>query len=186
MSTHESGSEMPYAAFGARLAQLRQQAGLSQQVDLATRVGTTQQTISRWESGQSRPRVNQIPQIAAALDTDGDPEKRESCTNDLLRAAGYSSAQTAVQSFDQPFPIDALPPESFERFCREFVEALYPQAEVHRAGGLGHKQLGIDIEARLTNGDIITFQCKRVQEFGPQKGNDHGVFCALCEQHQCV
>jgi hypothetical protein len=46
---------------------------------------------------------------------------------------------------------------------------LYPEAEVHRAGGTGHKQNRIDIEARLPDQSVYTFQCKRVQEFGPQK-----------------
>src|ERR1700686_3029940 len=169
MRTQKSSRKPSHLAFGELLAKLRQEAGFSQQSELAALVDTSQQTISRWEAGQSRPRVKQIPQIAAALATNNDPGKRKSYADDLLRAAGYSSAPTVVASFDQPFPIDALPPESFERFCRDFVEALYPEAEVHRAGALGHKQDGIDIDARFENGEAFTFQCKRVQEFGPQK-----------------
>ena len=49
------------------------------------------------------------------------------------------------------------------------MQFLYDDAEVHRAGGSGHTQSGIDIEARFSNGTVFTFQCKRVQEFGPQK-----------------
>jgi transcriptional regulator with XRE-family HTH domain len=169
MTTQKERTDKPYATFGTRLAELRQQAGLTQQAELATRVRTTQQTISRWEAGLSRPRAKQIPQIAAALETTGKSDELKKLTNDLLRAAGYASAPTVVTSFDQLFPIDALSPESFERFSREFIEALYPEAEVHRAGASGHKQSGIDIEARFPNGDIFTFQCKRVDEFGPQK-----------------
>jgi transcriptional regulator with XRE-family HTH domain len=159
MNTQKSGVLGPYREFGVRLTSLRQAAGLAQQGDLAELIPTSQQTVSRWEAGLSRPRDKQIPRIAVVLETDAD---------ELLRLAGYSTA-APVAAFDEPFPIDALTPESFERFCRAFVEALYPEAEVHRAGSVGHRQDGIDIEARFEDGNAFTFQCKRVQEFGPQK-----------------
>ena len=162
--TQKKRTAAPYREFGALLARLRQSAGIAQQSELAALVDTTQQSISRWEAGLSRPRVKQIPRLAAALNAKAD---------ELLLAAGYGAstdgASSPVASFDQPFPIDALSPESFERFCRDFVEALYPEAAVHRAGGPGHDQDGIDVEARFADGTVITFQCKRVQEFGPQK-----------------
>jgi len=83
-----------------------------------------QQTVSRWEAGLSRPRDKQIPLLAAVLNAD---------VNELLAAAGFFH-KTTVVSFDQPFPIDALSPESFERFCRHFLQATYPEARVERAG----------------------------------------------------
>ena len=88
MTTQKERADKPYATFGTRLAELRQQAGLTQQAELATRVRTTQQTISRWEAGLSRPRAKQIPQIAAALETTGKSDELKKLTNDLLRAAG--------------------------------------------------------------------------------------------------
>ena len=97
--------------------------------------------------------------LAAALDTD---------VNALLQAAYYTPATVAV-SFDQPFPVDALSPETFERFCGTLIQALYPDAKVHRAGKSGHAQDGIDIKAEFPNGKVHTYQCKRAQEFGPQK-----------------
>jgi hypothetical protein len=87
----------------------------------------------------------------------------------LFQAAGYSRAAVAA-SFDLPFPINALPPESFERFCHYFLERLYRDrgGRVHRAGSTGHRQEGIDISVTGSFGRH-TFQCKRVEEFGPQK-----------------
>ena len=90
----------PYKAFGDLLIQLRLKAGLAQQSDLAGLAKTTQQIVSRWESGVSRPRDNQMPIIASALNAD---------LADLLAAAGYTT-RTQVSTFDQPFPIDALNP----------------------------------------------------------------------------
>ncbi len=162
--TQKRRADALYREFGALIARLRQGVGIAQQSELAALVGTTQQTISRWEAGTSRPRVKQIPRLAAVVNAK--PE-------DLLVAAGYGVPpqvqSTPAATFDQPFPIDALSPESFERFCRDFVEAQYPGAAVHRAGGTGHEQDGIDIQARFDDGTVFTFQCKRVQEFGPQK-----------------
>jgi transcriptional regulator with XRE-family HTH domain len=159
MTTHKTDMEPQYSGFGQMLARLRQAAGFSQQAELADRIDTTQQTVSRWEAGHSRPRHSQMADLAAALDVE---------VTILLQGAGYTP-KAVVTTFDQPFPIEALLPESFERLCRDLVQALYPDAEVHRAGESGHRQGGIDIEARLACGDVYTFQCKRVQEFGPQK-----------------
>ena len=157
--TQEKRTSPKYAPFGELLTRQRHAAGLAQQADLAARIGTTQQTISRWEAGLSRPRPGQMADLAAALDTD---------VNALLQAADYTPATVAV-SFDQPFPVDALSPETFERFCGTLIQALYPDAKVHRAGKSGHAQDGIDIKAEFPNGKVHTYQCKRAQEFGPQK-----------------
>lgn len=150
-----------YKEFGELVATLRVKAGLTQQSDLAKLLSTSQQTVSRWELGVSRPRQTQIALIAKAL----------SCNvNDLLRAAGYVvQSKPVVVSFDQAFPIDSLTAESFERFCVYLLSFLYPEAKVHRAGGPGHKQDGLDIELALSDGTHYSFQCKRVEEFGPSK-----------------
>lgn len=157
-------NKLQYGAFGALLARLRQEAGFAQQSDFAKRLEISQQTVSRWELGASRPRDKQMPQIASVLGASLEA---------LLAAAGYTpNAKMAVVptvSFDQPFPIDALAPDSFERFCFYFLARLYPAENVHRAGAQGHTQDGLDVDVQRTDGTYHTFQCKRAQEFGPAK-----------------
>jgi transcriptional regulator with XRE-family HTH domain len=149
-----------FEAFGRLLGGLRTRAGIARQTELASRLGITQQTVSRWERGLSRPRDKDIPRIASVLAAD---------QSALFEAAGYARGATAA-TFDHPFPVNALSSESFERFCAHFLERLYRDKRgcVHRAGGSGHRQDGIDISV---TGDFgrHTFQCKRVEEFGPQK-----------------
>lgn len=128
------------------------------QGDLARKLGTTQQTISRWETGQSRPRARQLVALAEALNLD------LQAFHDRLH---FSSPATV--SYDAPFPIDALQPETFERFSATLIQALYRDAKVHRAGGQGHDQAGIDITADFPDGKRFSFQCKRHRDFGPQK-----------------
>lgn len=149
-----------YSAFGKTLAELRHKAGI-QQADLAKLIDSTQQTVSRWESGLSRPRDKQMPIIAAALKAD---------INELLVAAGYRPPSMTISSFAQPFPVDALTAENFERFCLYFLERFYKSqgAYVHLAGKSGHTQDGIDIEVTFPDKTIYTFQCKRVRQFGPK------------------
>lgn len=143
-----------YAAFSARIADLRRLAGFAQQADLALLVKTSQQTVSRWEAGLSRPRPKQIPTLAKLLRVT--PEE-------LMAAAGY----TTVVSFDKPFPVDGLTGESFERFCQSLLERLYPDAAVHAMGGQGHTQEGADIDVAFPDGTRHSFQCKRLAQFGP-------------------
>lgn len=152
-------TEAKYMAFGTLLTKLRQTAGIVQQSDLAKLLTTTQQTVSRWELGFSRPRDKQMSLLASVLDAD---------LNELLFAAGYKQ-NNVVSTYDQPFPIDALSPDSFERFCFSLLSYLYPSAKVHRVGGQGHIQEGLDVEVIFPNKTYHTFQCKRVKEFGAQK-----------------
>lgn len=146
---------------GTFLIQARLAAGFAQQAEFAAAVGVKQQTVSRWERGLSRPRAEQVPEIAAALDIDADA---------LMLAAGYTTPSPPQLSLDRPWPVDALPPETFERFCTEFVTLLHgDDAQVHPYGTQGHTQLGIDIDVVHADGTRTTYQCKRHASFGPKK-----------------
>lgn len=150
-----------YPKLKAILEPLRARAGIGTQTELASLVGATQQTVSRWEKGESRPREKEIPRLAAVLRAD---------PADLLAAAGYGVGAKVVTSVDKPFPLHGLSPESFERFCFYLLQKLYrgQDAQAHRAGESGHGQGGIDI--RVQGRDWLhTFQCKRVVEFGPKR-----------------
>lgn len=149
------------AKFGSIFGQARLGAGFAQQAELASALGVRQQTVSRWERGTSRPRADQIPGIAEVLGIEADV---------LLLAAGYATLSPPQLSLDRPWPLDALPPETFERFCVEFVTLLHgDDAEVHPYGAQGHTQYGIDIDAIHVDGTRTTYQCKRHSSFGPKK-----------------
>lgn len=133
---------------------------MAAQGDLALRLGVAQQTVSRWEAGTSRPRTDELAKIAGLLKVD---------IAELTAAAGYAS-DASIVPFDRPLPLAGLSPESFEFFCLDFLATLYQgQADVHPAGKTGHKQHGIDIEARFIDDDLFTFQCKREAQFGAAK-----------------
>lgn len=156
----------PYQAFGEVLARLRVAAGYTKQQELASALRVTQQSVSRWEKGLARPRANDVPALERLV---------RAKENELLMAAGYqpapgdSRAETAT-SHDRPLPLSALTPETFESFCAALLHRMYQPrgGTVQRYGGTGHKQHGIDIFATGPFG-THSFQCKRVNEFGPQK-----------------
>ena len=154
---------MDYSNLGGMISKARLASGIGQQSDLATRLSVSQQTVSRWENGTSRPRASQIPDLAKVIKCD--PAK-------LLEAAGYSLPSQAMPeaTVDQAWPVDALSPDSFERFSTHFLEYLYKSegAKVHGYGSQGHKQHGLDIEAIFST-HKFTFQCKRQASFGPKK-----------------
>jgi transcriptional regulator with XRE-family HTH domain len=140
------------------IAKARNTLGLDQ-ADLARLLDCKQQTVSRWEAGTSRPRAAQIPSVATVLNSDPDH---------FFALAGYATPSPAIASFAQPFPVDRLDPETFERFVEYLLSQLYPaDAQVQRAGTSGHKQDGLDITVVLPNQARHSFQCKRVTRFGP-------------------
>ena len=72
--------EEKQAAFGQRLAGLRQEHGLSQQA-LADRLAVTRQAVSNWERSQTIPDLDMLRAMAEALDVDmntlcGPPEPK--------------------------------------------------------------------------------------------------------------
>jgi transcriptional regulator with XRE-family HTH domain len=158
-----NGKKPPYAEFAGLIAAGRGRVGLPHQSDLAVKLGCSQQSVSRWEAGRARPRLDQLPAIAAVLQED---------ETKLRHAAGYVATEprsaAATVSFDRPFPIEALTPESFERLVSDLLHYLYPHArEIRRAGKTGHTQGGIDLLVVQADGTRLTFQCKRVARFGP-------------------
>jgi transcriptional regulator with XRE-family HTH domain len=158
--------DMNWSEFGKILIQARLDAGMAGQVELAAALGVSQQTVSRWEQGKSRPRAAQIPALATALNTDAVR---------LLSAAGYAEGRSGGElqpssryGLDLPWPADALPYETFERFCADLLDCLHGDAAtVTRYGSQGHKQNGLDIDAVFGDGSRTTYQCKRQKSLGP-------------------
>jgi transcriptional regulator with XRE-family HTH domain len=70
-----------------RLTAARRIALALDQNTVARRVGVTQQTISRWESGVSLPRRPMIPALATTLELDPD---------ELHRLAGYATQRPST------------------------------------------------------------------------------------------
>ncbi|MEI6621837.1 MAG: helix-turn-helix domain-containing protein [Actinomycetes bacterium] len=138
----------------------RDQLGLSQG-DLAVKLGVRQQTISRWETGTSRPQLAMVPVLASALEI-RDARK-------LYLASNYDVPQVRlpVRPMLTQLPLDNLTPGDFENFCCDLFQLLLPRAQVSRFGGAGHKQDGIDLVAELQDGTRYAYQCKRHQTFGP-------------------
>ena len=62
--------------FGASLKRLRMERGLSQE-DLARRLGTSKQAISRYENGARVPKISTVSALAAALAAPLDVYKRQ-------------------------------------------------------------------------------------------------------------
>jgi transcriptional regulator with XRE-family HTH domain len=152
-----------YIPLGSLISAGRKRAGL-EQAELGRLLGKSQQTVSRWEAGISRPRARQIAALAKAIG-----EKPET----LRAVAKYgvpaeSLPDTVTVSHDRPFPVDSLAPDSFERLIEDIVRHLYPEArDIRRAGKTGHSQSGVDLLAVLPDGRRYVFQCKRVTRFGP-------------------
>jgi transcriptional regulator with XRE-family HTH domain len=141
------------------------------QAELARRLAIGQQTISRWEQGRTRPDLDQVLRLLEVFDLD---PAQASLWLALSDDAGptIKPMPSSIRPLTPDLPIGYLLPEDFERFCREFIKFLHPHADVHRFGGQGHKQDGIDLYAQEPDGSITTYQCKRYKpdtDFGPSR-----------------
>jgi transcriptional regulator with XRE-family HTH domain len=157
------GDNSPYGRLGNLIRTGRREKGFAQQAELAAKIGASQQSISRWEAGSVRPTRRVLAEVIKVLGLDA---------AEVMQAAGYGAREeelpeTVTVSFDQPLPVDALSPESFERFMTQLLEKRFPDAQIAPAGGMGHTQDGVDILADFADGHKESFQCKRVKRFGP-------------------
>lgn len=143
--------------FGNLLKIEREKRGWDQAA-LAKAATTKQQTVSRWENGTSRPREHMVHRLAELFEADVD---------EWLIRAGYM-IDKPVRPLVPFLPLDKLSDENFELFCHDLIQKLHPRADVHRYGHRGHKQHGIDLYAK-ENLVKTDYQCKRHQQFGPEK-----------------
>src|SRR5258708_6081417 len=164
-SCYEYGMEKnaPYRKLGEIIRAGRRAKGIAQQAELATKISASQQSISRWEAGRARPPRRVLTEIIRVLGLDA---------TEAMKAADYGAREeelpeTVTVSFDQHLPVDALSPDSFERFMTHFLGKHFRGAQIAPAGGTGHSQDGIDILADFPDGHKESFQCKRVKRFGP-------------------
>ena len=81
------------------------------QIDLAKRMGVTQQTVSRWEKGDSRPKQSDLSKLV-----------------DLFSGENYQWFAKAGYDFDEPdtslspyLPVHNVSAETFELFCRDLI-----------------------------------------------------------------
>ncbi|MEU4701790.1 helix-turn-helix domain-containing protein [Nonomuraea dietziae] len=155
------------------------------QAELARRVeGVRQQTVSGWERGSSRPRRAVVARLAEVLDLD---------VQALLVAAGYVSATADYPDEVQPpvrprlttLRLDELSPDRFEQFSADLAKALNHGAAVHRYGGQGHKQGGIDVIVEPAVGKPTGIQCKREKDFGPAKVKE-AVAALTVDVRECI
>lgn len=156
---------------GERILEERRRQGW-EQAELAQRLSTpvSQQTVSRWERGASRPRRAVVVELAALFGVDA---------TDLLTAAGYTEltdhpgeVQKPVRPHLTVLPVSELAPDKFEELVADVARELRPDTFVSRFGSQGHKQYGVDIVAEKDSRYVQTYQCKRHKEFGPQDVRD--------------
>jgi transcriptional regulator with XRE-family HTH domain len=152
------------ATLGELLRAARAEKGWDQ-AQFATHLGTvSQQTVSRWERGVTRPRKSMIPDIAEVLDIDGG-KLLDAMTGTQSPSAG---PDLPVRPLLSELPLGMLAEDVFERFSVELAEQLYTHPDVvHGYGSRGDKQFGIDVEVRHQEGPPTGIQCKRTEEFGP-------------------
>ncbi len=158
---------------GQVLEGARTRAALSQRA-LAGLLEVSQQTVSRWEHGVSRPRPRLIAKLAEVLSLD---------VAELTAAAGRTTSPTAsagrtgspvddtapLRPLTPMLPFQRLTAEEFERVVADLMERRYPGAKVSQLGGRGDDQRGFDILIVQPGGHRIGVQCKREQQFGPKK-----------------
>lgn len=93
-------------AFGARLQRFRTDAGLNQ-ADVAKRMGVSAPSVSSWETGRARPKLDRMAKLAAILGVetadlleDAPPEQVQDlidhCREQIAQAVGLSADRVRI------------------------------------------------------------------------------------------
>jgi transcriptional regulator with XRE-family HTH domain len=164
-------------ALGSRLEGARTRLALSQGA-LAGLLGVTQQTVSRWEQGTSRPRPNMMTNLAGVLNLNmEDIEEAMGVSRPGSRRPKQSSNgldksevdSLPVRPLTSVLPFLGLTADQYERFVADLLARQFPDAEVSQLGGQGDDQAGYDILVVHGDGRRVGVQCKREKQFGPKK-----------------
>jgi len=155
------------AEFGQNLEAARTRQALSQSA-LAAQLGVTQQTVSRWEKGTSRPRGRMINSLGMALGLSASELAVVSASRPAP-ATESESGPLPVRPLLSVLPFMALTPPTFERFIAELLARRFPSADVTQLGDQGDDQRGYDILVVHEDGSRHGVQCKRERQFGPVK-----------------
>lgn len=125
--------------------------------ELGRKIGVTQQTVSRWASGVSKPSAKYETQLMNILSS-----------NQIFSGSSLVVGSVVLQ----PLPLQSLTPESFEEFCRDlFIYNNYN--DMKRFGKKGDRQFGID----LYSGEYKTVvQCKQTKKVSFSKSLVRKVF----------
>lgn len=87
-------------SFGARLASLRKAAGFTQ-IELAAELGISQRMVAYYESPQSTPPANLLPQIATALGVTIDEMFGRSAKRKLAKQEGDSRLRRRLLAIEK-------------------------------------------------------------------------------------
>jgi len=162
---------------GSLLEGARTRLALSQEA-LAALAGVSQQTVSNWEKGLTRPRAAKHAKLAEVLNLDIEDIAKATADGGEPPAVALPIAASEGSPDGTPPPVRPLTPvlpfnglsaDEFERLVADLVERQYPGSEVSQLGGQGDDQQGYDILVVTPDGRRIGFQCKREENFGPAK-----------------
>jgi transcriptional regulator with XRE-family HTH domain len=141
---------------------------------LASLLEVSQQTVSRWEQGVSRPRPRLIAKLAEVLNLDvaeltATAGGTTSSAASAGRGGGPVDDTAPLRPLTPMLPFQRLTAEEFERVVADLMERRYPGAKVSQLGSQGDDQRGFDVLIVQPDGHRIGVQCKREQQFGPKK-----------------
>jgi transcriptional regulator with XRE-family HTH domain len=141
---------------------------------LAGLLEVSQQSVSRWEKGISRPRPRLIARLVEVLNLDvaelaAAVDGTTSPAASAGRAGGQVDDTAPLRPLTPMLPFQRLTAEEFERVVADLMERRYPGAKVSQLGGQGDDQRGFDVLIVQPDGHRIGVQCKREQQFGPKK-----------------
>ncbi|MFV3379642.1 XRE family transcriptional regulator [Pseudomonas sp. NY15354] len=133
---------------GERIAQKREEAGLSQS-ELGRRLGLSAQAVQKWESGKSTPRNSKLASIASILGT---------TVGFLLQAEDGGSEGSAVHGLGEIEPWDETTPLDDDEVEISFLR------EVELAAGSGRFVIQED------DADTLRFPKRKLRENHVQAG----------------
>lgn len=112
------------ARFGERLAQLRKAAGYTQ-VELAAEPGTSQRMVVYYESPNSTPPANLLPQIATVLGVSIDEMIGRAAKRRLVKQDGDSRLRRRLPAIDKPDLAEKRP-------VLQLIDALIERGQLKR------------------------------------------------------
>lgn len=181
---NERGLQMEKYDFGNKLYEYRTQKGLTQK-ELGKLLGVTDKAVSKWETGESKPRLDKMTQITELFDTSIDRMLGSEAQDGGEQLKPYKTIfDSTLKKYDKYYKTARIWTYIFAVVY--FVFSLIQKVGTLLSGTIALNTVSSLIEITVLTAAVLIFTLKFKPKFGECENKDMNIFAVFLFLLYCV